>query len=96
MIRRPSQNLPAGCPKKVSPFGGLTGDIAAEIPPVSEFESPKLYIAGNWHPFELAPLTKAETKNISIKNSLMEFMIAEAKHLKAQTRNTHITLKPVK
>lgn len=76
MIRRPSQNLPAGCPKKVSPYGGLTGDIDAEIPPVSEFESPKLYMAGNWHLFELAPPSKAKTKIISMKISLMEFMIA--------------------
>lgn len=54
-MRRPSQNLPDGCPKKDSPFGGGTCVIAAEIPPVSEFESPKLYTAGNPHPFKLAP-----------------------------------------
>ena len=47
---RPSQNLPAGLPKKLSPFGGRTSNSAADIAPVSEFESPKLYTAGNLHP----------------------------------------------
>lgn len=49
MIRRPSQFLPAGFPKKDSPFGGRISDNVADIAPVSEFESPKLYIAGKPH-----------------------------------------------
>lgn len=46
-IRRPSQALPEGCPKKVMPLGDSITLNAADIPPVSEFESPKLYTAGN-------------------------------------------------
>ena len=49
MIRRPSQYLPAGPPKYDSPFGGGTWPYATERPPVSEFESPKLNIAGKSH-----------------------------------------------
>lgn len=50
MTRRPSQNLPAALPKKVvSPLGESSCSRAAERAPVSEFESPKLYIAGNLH-----------------------------------------------
>lgn len=46
MIRRPSENLPEGIWKKVSPYGELRGPKAAEKPPVSEFESPRAKIAG--------------------------------------------------
>lgn len=46
-MRRPSQALPEGCPKKVMPLGDWIASNAADIPPVSEFESPKLYTAGN-------------------------------------------------
>lgn len=42
MMRRPSDSLPAGRPKKLPPYGGGMGPNAADIPPVSEFESPKL------------------------------------------------------
>ena len=49
MMRRPSEYLPIGIPKKVSPLGGGAGPKAAERPPVSEFESPKLKMAGNSH-----------------------------------------------
>lgn len=56
MMRRPSQALPAGCPKKVSPFGDWISVNAEDIPPVSEFESPKLYIAGNPHEYGLPSL----------------------------------------
>ncbi|RWV77361.1 hypothetical protein GW17_00061824 [Ensete ventricosum] len=45
-MRRPSQYLPAGAPKKVSPCGGGAGPKAADSPPVSELESPKLKMAG--------------------------------------------------
>ena len=48
-MRRPSEYLPAGIPKKVSPLGGGACPNAAERPPVSEFESPKLKMAGNSH-----------------------------------------------
>lgn len=46
MMRRPSEYLPAGIPKKVSPLGGGAGPKAADNPPVSELESPKLKMAG--------------------------------------------------
>lgn len=42
IMRRPSECLPADLPKNATPFGGGTSPIAAEIAPVSEFESPKL------------------------------------------------------
>nr|GLL32696.1 hypothetical protein GW17_00061824 [Ipomoea trifida] len=46
MMRRPSETRPEGFPKKVIPFGGRTRAKAADELPVSEFESPKLKIAG--------------------------------------------------
>ena len=46
MMSRPSQYLPTGAPKKVSPLGGGTAPKAADSPPVSELESPKLKMAG--------------------------------------------------
>lgn len=46
ITRRPSLNRPAGEWKNVSPLGGGAGLKAAEMPPVSEFESPKLNMAG--------------------------------------------------
>jgi hypothetical protein len=46
MRRRPSLYLPEGLLKKVSPLGGGAAPKAAERPPVSELESPKLKIAG--------------------------------------------------
>lgn len=46
MMRRPSENLPEGKPKYVSPLGGFVGPNAAEKAPVSEFESPRLNTAG--------------------------------------------------
>lgn len=46
IMRRPSQYLPLGIPKKVSPLGGGAGPKAADSPPVSELESPKLKMAG--------------------------------------------------
>ena len=47
IIRRPSQYRPAGPWKKDSPWGGPACPNATDNPPVSEFESPKLNIAGN-------------------------------------------------
>jgi hypothetical protein len=46
MRRRPSLYLPEGLSKKVSPLGGGAAPKAAERPPVSELESPKLKMAG--------------------------------------------------
>lgn len=46
MTRRPSLNRPAGEWKNVSPLGEGAEPKAAEMPPVSEFESPKLNMAG--------------------------------------------------
>lgn len=40
--RRPSLSLPAGRRKKDCPYGAGIGRNAADIAPVSEFESPKL------------------------------------------------------
>ena len=79
MMRRPSQALPEGCPKKVSPLGVWISDKAAEMPPVSEFESPKLYIAGKSH---LRPpttnagnLTRLTTNTTNTQHSLIESMV---------------------
>lgn len=47
IISLPSQYLPAGMSKYVSPLGKLGGVKEAANPPVSELESPKLKIAGN-------------------------------------------------
>ncbi|RWW27566.1 hypothetical protein GW17_00007992 [Ensete ventricosum] len=46
MMRRPSQYLPAGFRKNVSPLGGGAWPKAEDSPPVSELESPKLKTAG--------------------------------------------------
>lgn len=53
MIKRPSQYLPDGVWKYVSPLGGRACPNTAERPPVSEFESPKLKMAGKLHDDEL-------------------------------------------
>lgn len=45
----PSQARPEGFLKKVMPLGGYDAGKAAQKPPVSEFESPKLKIALNSH-----------------------------------------------
>jgi hypothetical protein len=51
MRRRPSAYRPEGALKKVSPLGKQTGSVneVADKPPVSEFESPKLKMAGKLH-----------------------------------------------
>lgn len=51
MRRRPSAYRPEGALKKVSPLGKRMGSTkeVADKPPVSEFESPKLKMAGKWH-----------------------------------------------
>ena len=51
-IKRPLQALPEALPKKVSPLGRVISLMAAERPPVSELESPKLKIARQLHFFE--------------------------------------------
>ncbi|KAF1859867.1 hypothetical protein Lal_00028050 [Lupinus albus] len=57
----PSEALPDRIPKKVSPLGGFTPANAAYTAPVSEFESPKLYIAGYQH-FLFTPYTSINTR----------------------------------
>ena len=42
IIRRPSDPLPVGLRKYVSPQGAIIGENAAAIPHVSELISPKL------------------------------------------------------
>ena len=49
MTKRPSEKRPEGAWKCVSPLGNGACPNAAESPPVSEFESPKLNTAGNRH-----------------------------------------------
>ena len=81
MMSRPSQALPEGCPKKVSPLGVWISDKAAEMPPVSEFESPKLYIAGKSHLRPPPPttntgnLTWLTTNTTNTQHSLIESMV---------------------
>ncbi|KAG6536404.1 hypothetical protein ZIOFF_001458 [Zingiber officinale] len=58
MRRRPSQYRPAGLPKKDSPWGGGAAPKAADSPPVSELESPKLKMAGKWQESEEAATTR--------------------------------------
>lgn len=81
-MRRPSQNLPEGCPKKVSPLGEWSDANAADIAPVSEFESPKLYIAGNLHRRRPPPPnatgcspTNPRTMRPNTQDSLAESMV---------------------
>lgn len=46
MMRRPSDPLPTGLWKKISPYGDLISNKEASKFPVSELESPKLNMAG--------------------------------------------------
>ncbi|CAK9174817.1 unnamed protein product [Ilex paraguariensis] len=49
ITRRPSESRPVDLPKKVRPLGRLTGKPSpATSPPVSELESPKLNITGDF------------------------------------------------
>lgn len=71
IVRRPSLSLPVGLWKKLRPYGGLIGSKEADMPPVSEFESPKLYIAGKSQGSK-APLTltlKHNKRTNPVKNS---------------------------
>lgn len=81
MMSRPSQNLPAGLRKKVSPLGGFgpaKGKEAAK-PPVSAFEAPKLKMAGKSQRFEataglsevVAMDKSASAETRGLKNSLL-------------------------
>lgn len=71
MMRRPSEKRPAGEWKKVTPLGGGACPKAAERPPVSELESPKLNMAGKLHclaraaPAELATITTTSIVEIT-------------------------------
>ena len=66
IMRRPSECLPADLPKNATPFGGGTSPMAAEIAPVSEFESPKLKTAG-----KLQLLDKADNFSVSPRSKTM-------------------------
>lgn len=93
-MRRPSQALPEGCPKKVMPLGDWITLNAADIPPVSEFESPKLYTAGNRQfpepppPPAAAPINpighpeKPRKRSTKTRRSFSGFMILQ--HSKAK------------
>lgn len=72
MIRRPSQNLPEGLPKKVLPLGKGTRPNVAETAPVSEFESPKLYIPGKLQAF--VELRNGTTKTMPVINAIRLFL----------------------
>ena len=82
VMSRPSQNLPEGWPKKVSPLGvGTSFKAADEMPPVSEFKSPKLYVAGKSHLRTPLPphtnagnLAKPTTKSTKTQHSFIESM----------------------
>jgi hypothetical protein len=52
-------------PKKVLPLGGGAAPKAAESPPVSELESPKLKMAGNWQ----SPPAAAAARSASASTS---------------------------
>lgn len=60
-MRRPSDPLPAGMLKNVSPYGGGMGPKAAENPPVSEFESPRLNMAGKLHGEDETDRSRSDT-----------------------------------
>ena len=62
----PSQARPEGFLKKVMPLGGYGAGKAAQKPPVSEFESPKLKIALNSH---LGSVEIAETAINAMKTT---------------------------
>ena len=76
-MRRPLQDLPERVPKKFWPLGGCTHVNAADMAPVSEFESPKVNIAGYSHLFPPAATittVKAINKNSSV-NLVMDIFI---------------------
>lgn len=67
MTRRPSEKRPAGLWKNVSPLGGGAWPNAAERPPVSELESPKLKIAGKLQAFNpVVVLVATEIKRLKM------------------------------
>ena len=75
IIRRPSQALPERTPKKLSPLGGWTPVNAADAAPVSEFESPKLMIAGKWQFLEAeAAIVGFEESVSAIKTQTLKTM----------------------
>lgn len=63
MIRRPSLSLPDGLLKNTSPYGHRMGSKAAEMAPVSEFESPKLKTTGKSQSGEANAKVTCKTKN---------------------------------
>lgn len=86
MTRRPSQYRPAGEPKKEEPWGGPAWPKAAERPPVSELESPKLKIAGKWHWWACVDGDSEESKERANKEDRIGF-IGKAKDVKRPKLN---------
>lgn len=78
MTRRPSEARPDGFLKYVIPNGYLSAGKAAQKPPVSEFESPKLKIAGNEH-FALVEgvINRRTRRNIEAKKMEKLWCIAK-------------------
>lgn len=83
MMRRPSEARPEGCLKKVWPYGDGISATAALQAPVSELESPKLYIAGNLHLCQPLPIlagiisaTSVKTKRPDRENNLIDSILA--------------------
>ena len=88
MMRRPSQNRPAGLLKKICPLGGSRrSPIPATRPPVSEFESPKLKTAGKLNCMECARGEKMKMKARIWRMKDLEAMAVVAEELAAFTCN---------
>lgn len=68
MTRRPSEARPAGLPKYVMPNGPCCAGKAAQKPPVSELESPKLKTAGNLQVL-LALAAEVESSAVATRSS---------------------------
>lgn len=73
MVRRPSLHRPTGMPKNVWPKGSGNDMKRADIPPVSELESPKLKIAGKLQ----SACALRESCSTSIKGSNVNLVVAD-------------------
>lgn len=88
MIRRPSQNRPAGLLKKICPLGGSRrSPTPATRPPVSEFESPKLKTAGKLNCMECTRGEKMKMKARIRRIKDLEAMAIVPRELAAFTFN---------
>ena len=79
----PSQYLPEGLWKKVSPLASESRWNAADFPPVSEFESPKLNNAGNSQPLRSPPRSGCKSR-VGVKTE----MVIPAKMIAVVASNT--------